>query len=79
MVLSTVPWRTGRSGRAGEAELAPVTAKVKRDRPMRRHGWAAATQDRFMDAVVLLSILLFLAIAVGCGVLVLQATWSQWH
>jgi len=75
MALSTVPWRSGRSGRAANAEFVP--AKVKRQRPMRRHGWAAATQDRFMDVVVLLSVLLFLAIAVGCGVLVLQATWPH--
>ena len=44
---------------------------------MRRHGWAASTQDRFMDVAVLLGVLLFLALAVGVGILVLRATWPQ--
>ncbi len=39
-----------------------------------RAGQAAATSDLFMDVIVLLSVLVFLALVVGIGLLVLQAT-----
>ena len=43
--------------------------------PARRSkGAAAATEDRFMDVVVLLSVLMFLLLATGVGVLVLRST-----
>lgn len=46
--------------------------------PARKHGAAAATRDRFMDAVVLISVLLFLILAAGIGLLVLRST-TLWH
>ena len=42
--------------------------------PFRKNGAAAATRDRFMDAVVLVSVLLFLILAAGVGLLVLRST-----
>jgi len=75
MVLTTIPWRTGRAGR-GVTDAAAAERDV-RVRPLRRHGWAAATQDRFLDVIVLLSVLMFLALATGVGALVLQATWPR--
>ncbi len=36
-------------------------------------GAAASTRDLFLDVVVLLSVLMFLALAVGIGMLALQA------
>lgn len=49
----------------------------RRERPLKRHGWAASTQDRFLDVIVLLSVLTFLALAAGVGALVLQANWPR--
>ena len=46
--------------------------------PFRKNGSAAATPDRFMDAVVLISVLIFLILAAGIGLLVLHST-SLWH
>ncbi len=42
--------------------------------PLRKQGAAAATNDRFMDLVVLISVLLFLVLAAGVGLLVLINT-----
>ena len=42
--------------------------------PLRSKGAAAATEDRFMDVVVLISVLLFLLLAAGVGLLVLRNT-----
>ncbi|HEU5270700.1 MAG TPA: hypothetical protein VFU36_12305 [Jatrophihabitans sp.] len=42
--------------------------------PFRKNGAAAATRDRFMDAVVLISVLIFLILAAGVGLLVLRST-----
>jgi hypothetical protein len=42
--------------------------------PARFPGAAAATNDRFLDVVVLISVILFLLLAAGVGVLVLSST-----
>jgi hypothetical protein len=60
--------------------VEPANAVAERKlRPLRRHGAAAATKDRFMDAVVLISVLLFLILAAGVGVLVLRSTGLFGH
>ncbi|HEX2903681.1 MAG TPA: hypothetical protein VHO01_09520 [Jatrophihabitans sp.] len=74
MVIAAASRRAGRAGRSVAAESGDPG---RRQRPLKRHGWAAATQDRFLDAVVLLCVLTFLALAAGIGVLVLQATWPR--
>jgi hypothetical protein len=88
MALTVVLWRAGRRRRRAPlaapdrtaldrtaAELAePDPAAASIAEPVRFKGAAAATNDRFMDAVVLISVLLFLALAVGIGVLVLRDT-----
>jgi len=78
VVLTTAGWLTGRRRRAAarvldlepldddQAELAVP--------PRRSKGAAAETEDRFMDVVVLLSVLMFLLLAAGVGVLVLRST-----
>jgi hypothetical protein len=85
MALTVVLWRAGRRRRAPlaapdrvapelvESDLAAPDLDVAAE-PVRFKGAAAATNDRFMDAVVLISVLLFLALAAGVGVLVLRDT-----
>jgi hypothetical protein len=53
----------------------PGTAwKVRRE----RQGNAAATRDMFMDIIVLISVLMFIALACGVGMLVLEASNPGW-
>jgi hypothetical protein len=80
MALTVALWRAGRRRRrapvAAPERVAPELAESDLEvaEPARFPGAAAATNDRFMDTVVLISVLLFLAIAVGVGVLVLSST-----
>jgi hypothetical protein len=62
--------------RGGRSVAQPVTAPSSRVRAAwRAHrdalGNAAAVRDTFLDVIVLLSVIMFLALAVGVGVLVL--------
>lgn len=77
MVITAIPRRAGRADPPSEVEPAGTDETGRKQRPLRRHGWAASTQDRFLDLIVLLSVLEFLALAVGVGTLVLQATWPR--
>jgi len=81
VVFTTVPWRTGARRRAAERGPQPSMAPPERLElaeptvpPRRSKGAAAATNDRFMDLVVLISVLLFLLLAIGVGLLVLRST-----
>jgi hypothetical protein len=78
VVLTTAGWLTGRrrrsAARALELELPPVDEDQIELASRRSKGAAAATNDRFMDVVVLLSVLLFLLLAAGVGLLVLRNT-----
>jgi hypothetical protein len=44
---------------------------------MRTQGAAAETPDLFLDTVVIISVLMFLLLGIGVGVLVLRATWPH--
>jgi hypothetical protein len=81
VVFTTVPWRTGNRRRS--AGRAPSAAEASPERadfaelsvpPFRSKGAVASTDDRFMDVVVLISVLLFLLLAAGVGLLVLRNT-----
>ena len=48
--------------------------KVRRE----QQGNAAATQDVFMDIIVLVSVLIFIALACGVGMVVLQTSNPGW-
>jgi hypothetical protein len=73
VAITTIPWRAGAARRA----LPAQTAAEPRTRPLRKDGAAASTVDHFMDLVVLLSVLLFVLLAVGVGLLALQANWPS--
>jgi hypothetical protein len=82
VVFTSVPWRIGHRRRSAErvpppaAEVSPEPADFDGVAvpPFRSKGAAAATDDRFMDVVVLISVLLFLLLAAGVGLLVLRNT-----
>jgi hypothetical protein len=67
MALGVVPWRARRLARS-----APAVSR-RRERTVD----AAASRDPFLDAIVLLSVLMFLVLVIGIGVLVLQATFNH--
>lgn len=84
MTLSVAQWRARRLPRAdaarGPGEAAPrpdpVGASARQQRRYvraERAGSAAAANDRFLDLVVLLSVLVFVVLVMGVGALVLQA------
>jgi len=69
VAITAAPWRSRRA--------APDRAS----RRVARSSWkagAAATSDAFMDVVVLVSVVLFLMLIAGVGVLVLQQTGLTW-
>ena len=82
VVFTTVPWRTGNRRRSA-GRVPPAAAEGSPERteyaelpvpPLRSQGAAASTDDRFMDVVVLISVVLFLLLAAGVGLLVLRNT-----
>ena len=81
MTLSAGQWRARRLPRAdaGESRAAhsdPVGASARQQRRyarVERAGQSAAVSDRFLDVVVLLSVVVFWVLALGVGVLVLQS------
>jgi hypothetical protein len=62
------------TGRHAQQAGSASRRQLRRD----AEGEAAATDDRLMDAIVLLSVLVFLALIVGVGVLALQASSARW-
>jgi hypothetical protein len=81
VTLSAGSWRARRlsgadAARPRLAEPDPVGASARRQRRTaraQRAGAAAAASDRFLDVVVLLSVVVFLVLALGVGMLVLQS------
>jgi hypothetical protein len=83
MALTAVLWRPGRRRRSARRVSPILAAPVDLESPeqlatdaspLRKQGAAAATNDRFLDLVVLISVLLFLVLAAGVGLLVLINT-----
>jgi hypothetical protein len=84
VTISAAQWRTRRLPGAGAgvgpgesraAQPDPVGASARQQRRYaraERAGTAAAANDRLMDVVVLLSVVVFLLLAFGVGMLVLQ-------
>jgi hypothetical protein len=84
VTLSAVPWRTRRAPQAGAAVSpaeAPATepdqagASAREQRRFARAdraGTAAAANDRFLDVVVIVSVVVFVVLVMGFGMLVLQ-------
>jgi hypothetical protein len=67
-----IPWKRVRS-------RGPFTAEARAERRTwrrERKASAAAVSDTFLDVVVLLSVVMFLALAAGIGMLALQSTGS---
>lgn|GEM_PF-2581902 len=82
MTLSVAPWRARRLPAAtvargpGEAAVQPSGASARQQRRLaraERAGSAAVADDRILDLVVLLSVVVFVTLAAGVGALVLQA------
>jgi len=87
VTISAAQWRGRRLPRAGvpisaaeQLELpddaggaGPLAHQQRRHARAQRAGTAAAVNDRFMDLIVLLSVLMFLALVTGLGLLVLQS------
>jgi hypothetical protein len=81
VTVSVAQWRARRPSRtgAGESRAAqpdPVGASARQQRRYaraERAGAAAAVRDRFLDLVVLVSVVVFLVLAFGVGMLVLQS------
>jgi hypothetical protein len=84
VTISAAQWRTRRVPGAGTLSQGEPPAS-RRDRvgasarQQRRYaraeraGIAAATNDRFLDVIVVLSVVMFLGLVVGVGMLVLQS------
>ncbi|MDQ2837997.1 MAG: hypothetical protein M3Y42_08605 [Actinomycetota bacterium] len=66
MAITTLPGRA-RSARRRRDPVARENRRARRET-------AGAVPDTFLDVVVLLSVLMFLLLAAGVGVLALQAT-----
>jgi hypothetical protein len=82
VTLSAAQWRARRLPRAGAvdesraAQPDPVGASARQQRRYaraERAGASAAVRDRFLDAVVMVSVVVFLVLAFGVGMLVLQS------
>lgn len=69
MAIATMPWRVGRTSRP--RELAAVEAK----QPGRFAQFVQS--DSFLDLIVLVSVVMFLVLAAGVGMLALQSTLGR--
>jgi hypothetical protein len=78
MALTSSPAHLGRARTQQVGTRTPLLRQVAAAHTRRRSAAenAAATRDLFMDVVVVLSVLMFLALASGIGVLVLQSQVS---
>ena len=85
VTLSAAQWRARRAPRAGaavspaespaaEPDQAGASArKQRRFARADRAGTAAAANDRFLDVVVIVSVVVFVVLVLGFGMLVLQS------
>ncbi|MEO7261362.1 MAG: hypothetical protein ABI047_08930 [Jatrophihabitantaceae bacterium] len=67
-------------GEPRAAQPDPVGASARRQRRYARAvraGDAAAANDRFLDLIVMLSVLVFVALVAGVGMLVLQTALQR--
>lgn len=71
MVVLAQPWKV-RKGYRGSRSGTHAERRARRET-------AASVPDTFLDVVVLLSVLMFLVLALGVGVLALQAAGLVWH
>lgn len=84
MTIGALPRRTrrlpGAARRAGEPPADPIGSSPRRQRGYaraERAGIAATTDDRFLDAIVLASVVMFVLLVAGVGMLVLQAALNS--
>ncbi len=87
MTIGALPRRTRRLPGAarGAGELAadrpdPAGSSARRQRGYaraERAGIAAAAEDRFLDAIVLASVVMFVLLVAGVGMLVMQAALNR--
>ena len=80
MTIGALPWRTRRLPGAARASADPVGASPRRQRSYaraERAGGAAAADDRFLDAIVLASVVMFVLLVAGVGMLVMQAALNR--
>ena len=80
MTIGVLPWRSRRLRGPGRDEPAerrdPVGASARRQRSYaraERAGAAASADDRLLDAIVVSSVVVFVLLVAGVGMLVLQA------
>jgi hypothetical protein len=66
MAIATLPWRAGRTSRPRGLAAVQDQPAVERTR--------FVETDSFFDLIVLISVLMFLVLAAGVGMLALQAT-----
>lgn len=73
-ITSSPAWPRRATARQGARRGEPLRRQVAalHDKHLAKAEGAAATRDIFMDVIVLLSVLMFLALVSGVGVLVLQ-------
>jgi hypothetical protein len=73
VAISTAPWKAHPVARSTAVSSRRATHRMRRAAKAN----AAIARDTVMDTVVLMSVLMFVALAVGIGVLILQS--SQFH
>jgi hypothetical protein len=81
VAITTAPWKVHRPRAAAVRETAaavPERQIAREPRTRRYRGSAAATTDVFIDVVVILSALLFIALVAGIGILALQQSVLNW-
>ena len=80
-ITSSPAWRWRPAARQGAQRGEPLLRQVAavHNKHLAKAESAAATRDIFMDVIVLLSVLMFLALVSGVGVLVLQTQLHVLH
>jgi hypothetical protein len=74
MAISAAPWKAHRVVGSSAASHWRANRLARREAKAN----AAAVQDVFMDVIVVLSVLMFVALAAGVGLLVLQSANVHW-
>jgi hypothetical protein len=72
VAISAAPWRARRASRP-----AALSGAGRHARRVAKSNVAAA-HDVFLDVVVLMSVLMFIALVAGIGILALQSTQLTW-
>jgi len=74
VTILTTSWRNRRV----ENEYPPFGRSAARERRRAARANAAVAKDVFMDIVVLLSVIIFIALIAGIGLLALQTAFLHW-